>query len=163
MKNLVSKLAVLPLAIASGIAMAGTNLVENGSFENTDAVTDHNGQWQLFDVIPSWTRSTNAKFEIQTNELGIVPAQDGEKHIELDSTANYSISQAIATTAGNQYELSFYYSARVVGNEQTNKAEVFWNGESLAVVNSSTKGWTKYSFTVEADSASSVLSFVYLF
>ncbi|KPM79344.1 MULTISPECIES: DUF642 domain-containing protein [Pseudoalteromonas] len=159
MKSLVTKLAILPLAIASTIAMAGTNLVENGSFENTDTVTDHNGQWQLFDVIPGWTRSTNAKFEIQTNKLGIVPAQDGEQLIELDSTANYSISQAIATTAGNQYEVSFYYSARVTGNEQTNKAEVFWNSESLAVVNSSTKGWTKYSFTVEADSASSVLSF----
>ncbi|WP_462176751.1 DUF642 domain-containing protein [Pseudoalteromonas gelatinilytica] len=159
MKSLVTKLAVLPLAIASGIAMASTNLVENGSFENTDAVTDHNGQWQLFDVIPGWTRSTNAKFEIQTNLLGIVPAQEGEQHIELDSTANYSISQTIATTVGNQYELSFYYSARVTGNEATNNAEVLWNGEPLALVSSSEKGWTKYSFIVEADSASSVLSF----
>ena len=123
MKSLVTKLAILPLAIASTIAMAGTNLVENGSFENTDTVTDHNGQWQLFDVIPGWTRSTNAKFEIQTNKLGIIPAQDGEQLIELDSTANYSISQAIATTAGNQYEVIFYFSARVTGNEQTNKAE----------------------------------------
>lgn len=36
MKKFVTKLAVLPLAIASGIAMSSTNLVENGSFENTD-------------------------------------------------------------------------------------------------------------------------------
>ena len=159
MKSLVTKLAILPLAIASSIATADTNLVENGSFENTATVTDHNGQWQLFDTISNWTRSSNAKFEIQTNKLGIIPAQDGGQYIELDSTANYSISQSIATTAGKKYEVSFYYSARVVGNEATNKAEALWNGESLAVVNSSTKGWTKYSFTVEADSASSVLSF----
>jgi len=68
MKKFVTKLAVLPLAIASGIAMSSTNLVENGSFENTDPVTDHNGEWQLFDQIPGWTRSSNAKFEIQTNK-----------------------------------------------------------------------------------------------
>ncbi|MCF2899841.1 DUF642 domain-containing protein [Pseudoalteromonas sp. OFAV1] len=159
MKKFVTKLAVLPLAIVSGIAMADTNLVENGSFENTDTVTDHNGKWQLFYEIPGWTRSSNARFEIQTNKLGIIPAQDGEQHIELDSRSNYSITQTLATTAGKKYELSFYYSARIVGNEETNKAEVFWNGESLAVVKSSTIGWTKYSFTVEADSASSVLSF----
>ncbi|MEM7389273.1 MAG: hemolysin-type calcium-binding protein, partial [Pseudomonadota bacterium] len=107
MKSLVTKLAILPLAIASTIAMAGTNLVENGSFENTDTVTDHNGQWQLFYEIPGWTRSSNARFEIQTNKLGIVPAQDGEQHIELDSRSNYSITQALATTAGKKYELSF--------------------------------------------------------
>tara|TARA_B100001063_G_scaffold247185_1_gene291074 strand:+ start:29945 stop:31201 length:1257 start_codon:yes stop_codon:yes gene_type:complete len=159
MKNFVTKLAVLPLTIVSGIAMAGTNLVENGSFENTDTVTDHNGQWQLFNEIPGWTRSTHAKFEIQTNKLGIVTAQEGNQYLELDSTANYSISQNITTQPGKQYELTFYYSARKEGNVTTNKAEVFWNGSSLAVVNSSSKDWTKYSFIVEADSTSSVLSF----
>lgn len=158
MKSLVSKLAVLPLAIASGMAMASTNLVENGSFEN-NTVTGHGGQWQLFSNIDNWSRSNNAKFELQTNKLGIVPAQDGNQLLELDSTANYSISQSVATSAGKKYELTFYYSARVEGNATTNAAKVLWNGNELATINSSTKGWTKYSFTVEANDTSSVLSF----
>ncbi|MBU77195.1 DUF642 domain-containing protein [Pseudoalteromonas sp. SYSU M81236] len=159
MKKFVTKLAVLPLAIASGIAMSSTNLVENGSFENTDPVTDHNGEWQLFDQIPGWTRSSNAKFEIQTNKQTSLLAQDGEQRLELDSTENYSISQNVLTQAGKKYELTFYYSARSEGNETTNKAEVFWNGTSIALVNSTTRGWTKYNFTVEATGGTSEIMF----
>ena len=47
------------------------------------------------------------------------------KHIELDSRSNYNIFKR--TTTGKSTG-KLYYSARVVGNEQTNKAEVFGNG-----------------------------------
>ena len=160
MKKLISKFAILPFTIATSIALANTNLVTNGSFENTNAVTANSGQWQLFSDIPHWDRSGYAKFEIQTNKLGLIAAQDGMQYLELDSTSNYGIVQNIATQAGKKYELSFYYSARIVGNNHTNKAEVKWNGNSLAVINSSAKGWTKYTFNVEATNANSVLEFI---
>ena len=98
MKNLFFKLAVLPLAVTSAFSMANTNLIENGSFE-AEVVTDHNGQWQLFNEITGWTRSENAPFEIQTSSLGILKAKEGQKYLELGSTQQYSVSQAVATTA----------------------------------------------------------------
>ena len=157
MKNLFFKLAVLPLAVTSAFAVANTNLVENGSFE-AEVVTDNNAQWQLFDEITGWTRSENAQFEIQTSDLGILEAKDGQNYLELGSTQQYSVSQAVATTAGKMYEISFYYSARVSGDDTASTVEVLWNGESLGVVNAKFKGWTKYSFNVEATGASSEIT-----
>ncbi len=157
MKSLFYKLAVLPLAITSALAVANTNLIENGSFE-AEVVTDHNGQWQLFNEITGWTRSENAPFEIQTSSLGILKAKEGQKYLELGSTQQYSVSQAVATTAGKMYEISFYYSARVSGDDTASTVEVLWNGESLGVVNAKFKGWTKYSFTVEATGTSSEIT-----
>ncbi len=158
MKSLVSKLAVLPLAIASGMVMASTNLVENGSFEN-NTVTARDGKWQLFSEIDNWTRTDNAQFELQTNKLGIIDAKDGYQYLELDSTANYTILQSVPTVVGKKYKLSFDYSARIEGNGTTNIANIMWEGNYLASVNSATKGWSNYSIAVEASNANSVLSF----
>ncbi|MBE0378254.1 DUF642 domain-containing protein [Pseudoalteromonas prydzensis] len=160
MKNSFFKLATLPLIIASGFAAASTNLVTNGSFENTPTVTHHSGQWQLFNNITGWQRSNHAQFEIQTNKLGLITAQHGSQYIELDSTANYSVMQLLDTEVGNSYEISFYYSPRVDGDSTTNKADVYWNGELLANLNATTRGWQKFTFPVKASSTSTELKFV---
>jgi len=157
MKNSVFKLAALPLLLASSFTMASTNLVANGSFEDTAAFS---GSWSLLNELSGWQRSANANFEIQTSALNIVTAQDGSKYIELDSTANYSAFQTLATEEDHNYEVSFYYSARVNGNETTNKAEVYWDGELLDTLNATTKGWTKFTYTVKASSTATELKFV---
>lgn len=157
MKNSFFKLATLPLIIASGFAAASTNLVTNGSFEDT--ATIHNA-WSLLENVPGWQRSANAKFEIQTSRVGIISAQDGNQYIELDSTANYSVMQTLDTEVGNNYEVSFYYSARVEGDATTNKADVYWDGELIASLNATTRGWQKFTFPVKASSTSTELKFV---
>lgn len=157
MKNSLFKLATLPLLIVSGFATASTNLVVNGSFENTAKVY---GTWGLLNQVPGWQRSNNAKFEIQTNKLGLIKAQEGSQYLELDSTANYSVLQTLNTDADHNYEVSFYYSARVNGDANTNKAEVYWNGELLDTLNSTTKGWQKFTYTVKASSAATELKFI---
>ncbi|MBQ4833092.1 DUF642 domain-containing protein [Pseudoalteromonas sp. MMG010] len=149
------KLAALPLLVVSGLATANTNLVENGSFE-TDVVSQ---KWALVDVISGWQRSDNAQAEIQTNSLGIIDAVEGTQYIELDSTENYSIKQTIATQAGKTYSLSFSYSARVADDEDTNAAEVLWNGEVVAELNSSTPGWEQHTVTLTGADDVSVLTF----
>ena len=58
MKNSLFKLATLPLLIASGFAAASTNLVANGSFENTATIS---GTWGLLNQVSGWQRSNNAK------------------------------------------------------------------------------------------------------
>ncbi|MBB1396806.1 DUF642 domain-containing protein [Pseudoalteromonas sp. SG44-8] len=157
MKNSLFKLATLPLLIASGFASASTSLVANGSFENTATIS---GTWGLLNQVSGWQRSNNAKFEIQTNKLGLIKAQDGSQYLELDSTANYSVSQTLNTDVDHNYEVSFYYSARVSGDANTNKAEVYWDGELLDTLNSTTKGWQKFTYTVKASSAATELKFI---
>ncbi|MDP2635256.1 MULTISPECIES: DUF642 domain-containing protein [unclassified Pseudoalteromonas] len=157
MKNSTFKLAALPLLLASSFTMASSNLVVNGSFEDTAQVS---GTWSLFNKVPGWQRSDNAKFEIQTTALNIVPSQDGTQYIELDSTANYSVFQTLETQPQQNYEISFYYSARRDGDETTNKAKVYWDGELLDTLNATSRGWQKFTYTVKANSNSSELKFV---
>jgi len=157
MKKPTFKFAALPLLLASTLTMAGPNLVANGSFEDT---ADFSGSWSLLDDLSGWQRSANAKFEIQTNALNIVAAQHGTKYIELDSTANYSAFQTLVTEEKHSYEVSFYYSARINGNETTNEAEVYWDGQLLDTLNATTKGWKKFTYTVKASSTATELKFV---
>lgn len=150
------KLSLLAIStiFASQIAVAN-NLVVNGSFEQ-DVVSS---KWTLLNSVTGW-QNQGAKFEIQTSRLGIINAQEGSQYIELDSTANYSIFQNIATEAGQSYEVSFYYSARIEGNDKTNKAKVQWNGQTVLDLNSTTRGWQSFNITVTADSDVSELRFV---
>lgn len=157
MKKSTFKIATLSLLVASGIASANTNLVINGSFEESATLT---GTWGLLDTVVGWENNGDAKFEIQTNALNIIPALSGNNYLELDSTANYGISQNVATNELTNYEISFYYSARVVGDLNTNMAEVYWNGQLLDTLNASAVGWTKFTFTVPGAAVSSELKFV---
>lgn len=149
------KLSLLAMStlFATQIAMAD-NLVTNGSFEQ-DVV---NSKWTLLNSVTGW-QNQGAKFEIQTSSLGIINAQDGNQYIELDSTANYSVYQNIATEAGQSYEVSFYYSPRIDGNNKTNKAKVKWNGETVLNLNATSRGWQSFNITVTADSDISELRF----
>ncbi|MDK2598339.1 DUF642 domain-containing protein [Pseudoalteromonas obscura] len=138
---------------ASQTAIAD-NLVTNGSFEQ-DVV---NSKWKLLSTVSGWQRE-GARFEIQTSRLGIITAQDGNQYIELDSTANHSVFQTVATEAGKTYEVSFYYSPRVNGNNQTNKVDVKWNGTTVLNLNAAQRGWQSFTLSVEAVSTSSEIRF----
>lgn len=147
-----------PTAIAALLVSsfaANANLVTNGSFENTQSFSGH---WTLLNQVNGWTNE-GAKFEIQKSSLGIIAAQDGNQYLELDSTANYAISQSIATSAGQDYVLSFYYSPRVKNNDSTNRASVKWDGVEVIALNSSSVGWQKVQVVVKATSNQSTLVF----
>ncbi|KZN55616.1 hypothetical protein N474_14610 [Pseudoalteromonas luteoviolacea CPMOR-2] len=149
------KLSIFAMSMlfASQIANAG-NLVTNGSFEQ-DVV---NSKWTLLNAVTGW-QSEGAKFEIQTSRLGIISAQDGKQYIELDSTANHSVFQSVATKAGKTYEVSFYYSPRVTGHQHTNKVDVKWNGATVLNLNATQRGWQSFTLSVEASSSSSEIRF----
>ena len=149
------KLSLIAMSslFASQFAFAD-NLITNGSFEQ-DVV---NSKWTLLNTVTGW-QNDGARFEIQTSRLGIINAQDGNQYIELDSTANHSVYQNIATQSGKTYEVSFYYSPRVNGNEETNKVDVKWDGVTVLNLNATQRGWQSFSITVEASSESSELRF----
>ncbi|TMO55282.1 DUF642 domain-containing protein [Pseudoalteromonas phenolica] len=149
------KLSLLAMStlFASQIAMAD-NLITNGSFEE-DVI---NARWTLLDEVTGWQRE-GARFEIQTSSLRIIDAQDGNQYIELDTRSNHSVFQNIATEAGKTYEVSFYYSARVHGNTETNKVDVKWNGETVLNLNAAQRGWQSFTLSLEAVSDTSEIRF----
>ncbi|MFC3033380.1 DUF642 domain-containing protein [Pseudoalteromonas fenneropenaei] len=150
-----SLLSITLATLVTATPSLAANLVANGSFEQTPSFSS---TWTLFDTLSGWQRE-GAKFEIQKTSLGIIAAQDGNQYLELDSTANYTAKQTIATTAGKSYVLTFYYSARVVNNTNTNRASVTWNGTEVIALNATTRGWQKVELQVTATSADSELAF----
>ncbi|KZN49208.1 DUF642 domain-containing protein [Pseudoalteromonas luteoviolacea] len=155
MKLLKSSVLLITALTASQSALADNNLINNGSFEQSGNIT---GTWKLFNELPGWQRS-GARFEIQTNRLGLIQPQEGSQYLELDSTSNYSVFQTIATEAGKRYTISFYYSPRVTSNGQTNQATVSWDGQVVANLNGTSRGWQHITVTVTANTAQSTLTF----
>ncbi|TMN32616.1 DUF642 domain-containing protein, partial [Pseudoalteromonas sp. S2755] len=140
-KILANAMFIIPFSVLSS-----ENLVSNGSFENHSVLT---GTWALLDEIEGWS-TEGAKLEIQKTTINFIDSQSGDSHIELDSTGNYSIYQNIPTVIGKRYKVSFYYSARVVADNSTNRARASFGDTTLTTMNATTLGWKKYEYSVIA-------------
>ena len=127
---------------------APTNLVINGGFENNPLATARRTRVGL----QGWT-NTAGPIDVFRNVPGFTAAE-GSSIIELDSTtAKDRIEQAVATTAGRSYRLSFQHSPRPGVSNPSNKFDVFWNNTKLVTVNRSGSGlsapsWQTATFTV---------------
>jgi hypothetical protein len=108
-------------------ASAHANLIINGSFE---ADAQAAGTWNIYPNLTGWRGGANG-IELRNNVAG--SAYDGNNFIELDTTANSSATQKIATALGTVYNLSFAYSPRVGVASSSNGIEVFWDGFSKGV------------------------------
>ena len=122
------------------------NLVANGNFATGD-FTD----WTLGG---NYTNANGAEILIETN------AQGGSTYAAtLDSSgSDGTLSQTIATTAGQTYTVSFWLEMQDGG---ANNFSALWNGQTVLsltnVVNSF--GYTEYTYTVTATSSTSTLEF----
>ena len=118
--------AVAATAPATPVKTAGViELVVNGSFE---ATTQNAGSWNIYSNLTGWTGGT-AGIELRNNVAGA--AFQGNNYVELDTTANSSLTQNIATNSNQAYTLSFAYSPRTGVAATSNGIEVLWNGNSV--------------------------------
>ncbi len=136
-----------------------------------------NGQWELLNTIPGWSKGDNVPFEVQVGDIGGLKPQDGNVKIELDGDRNgnssvpggappdpvhshATIEQTVNTAAGQNYELNFYYAARPDAGAGSSGLEVLWNGQVVYTIDPDTStGWQQISLAVTATSTSSVLAF----
>lgn len=90
-------------------AFAATNLVTDGSFESASLTA---GNYALYggNSLAGWTALPGDLIEVRDALVG--SAKDGNNFVELDSTHNSSMLTTLATTAGQTYSLSFWYSGR---------------------------------------------------
>ena len=81
---------------------------------------------------------------------------EGASNIEVDSTnRNDRIEQVVSTVAGRSYRLSFVQSPRPSVSSNSNRFDVFWNGNKLGTFNRSgvglaTPSWQVTTYTVVA-------------
>lgn len=111
-------------------ALAGPTLLVNGSFE-ADAVLPM-GTWNVFTNLSGWQGDPSPSSGIELRRQNAGTAQDGEYFVELDTWHNSWMQQQVATTAGQHYTLSWWYSPRAGVGAASNPVEVYWNNALVA-------------------------------
>ena len=125
---------------------SGSNLVANGNFA-TDNFTD----WTIGGNYTSTTYGP--EIFIDTDAEGGSTYAAGMGSVSSDGT----LSQTIATTAGDTYTLSFWLQNEELG---TNDFKAIWNGQTLlSLTNAAASGYTEYTYTVTATGSTTTLEF----
>ena len=126
-------------------ASSGANLVTNGSFET--------------DSFSGWTVGGNSGASAYGPQLFVdKTAESGTYAAGLGSMgSDGTLSQTIATTAGQTYTLSFWLQNEAAG---ANDFKATWNGQTLLSLTNATKaGYTQYTYNVTAAAPTSTLQF----
>jgi hypothetical protein len=156
------KASILALMLGTGGAGAGVvsanpNLLANGSFEST---VQASGTWNIYQNVNGWT---GGAFGVEVRNHVAGGAFDGSNYVELDTTQNSQIQQAVSTTVGDSYLLSFAYAPREGVASTSNGIEVLWNGVSAGVFTANGAGsgnlWSTNSMLLSGLSGTSTLLF----
>ncbi len=169
---------------------SGSNLLVNGDFEQP--VVTNSAKWDIFPSGTSglgwtvaWANPTNfgnkvpptpALQELHRGVNGWLP-QHGDQYAELDTDwdgpsgplngepALVKISQTVATTPGQKYLVTFYFSPRPGTGAADNHLKLRWNNGDVSPDLSgdgsslSQTAWTQYSYEVTG-TGSDTLEFV---
>lgn len=145
---------------------AHANLITNGDFETVDHSLGtangiyldelDNGEWDVYDAIPSWYTYSGNGIEVQNST--IVAAYSPENYVELDSespNSNSGMVQYVNMTEG-WYDLSFYYRPRTdtVGDNGISVLFMNQGNEVLSAdgISSQMTDWTQFSVSIYAPS-----------
>lgn len=142
-----------------------TELVKDGGFEKpilSGGFTEYNaGQ-----TFGKWT-VTNGSIDLVTTSYWM-PAQ-GAQSVDLDGSNAGTISQNLSTIPGTNYSLSFALAGNPVCGSQVVQMQVVWGSIVVATLSFDTTGhsttsmgWKHHTYTVQATSATTSLSFVSL-
>ncbi len=162
MKKVLVALFALVLVIATAIpASADDNLVTNGGFESPVL---GNGTWTIYfpgSNSTGWSTGDQG-IEIQNHVAGT--PNGGQQLCELDPNHPTFIYQDLATEAGQEYTLSFYYSGRQGIGPDDNYLKVTWGGTEVFTTTEDGRGkgdtdWKSYSTTVKGTGTSTRLEF----
>jgi hypothetical protein len=114
-------LAMAMLVLAAGHASAG-NLIINWNFSDPNAASPPNdGSVYKFvnagdPSLTGWTvTSGSVETDVTTPTFGSPTASGNPQNLDLDGNSAGTIAQLFATTVGQTYSLSFYYSDNPYG------------------------------------------------
>ena len=148
---------------------AYASLLTNGSFESGPFVDDGN-KTMTFTAVPGsitdWTVVGSHVSWIDTGNPWGLSAQDGDRFLDLTGYTTGApfggVTQTVATTAGQQYDLSFYlgsYTQRWGGPPVSILATVDGTSQTFTVTTtSSVSTWTPFTLHFTASSASTTVT-----
>jgi choice-of-anchor C domain-containing protein len=155
-----------PSSIATPVASGSpANLVQNGSFESpsiwqTNSLVEYDAGST---AMPGWTVGGNSIDLVGENYWD---AEDGDQSVDLSGAAPGSVSQAVATTAGANYTLSWYMAGNTNCGQSIKTMNVYWDGTLVdsptfndSGDSNTSMGWVQLQLNVQAAGSSSVLEF----
>lgn len=159
-------LTAAALAAFAGPAMAGTNLIVNGSFEESNL--NPGSGWIPMNggntAIVGWTT-----WGVGIDYMGtIVAASDGSRSIDLNNTSSGGgVEQAFTTIAGWIYTVEFDLSANMYGGPTPKVMEVSAAGQSqqfefdyvAAGATAADPAWERVSWSFVGNGSSATLRF----
>ncbi len=173
---------LLTPATASAIPTTPANLILNPSFETTNEAIPSVGYLVVdagASTVPDWTVVTPASYtgagnppdgsvDVTSSSYNNWGCEDGNNCIDLAGTteAPGGVSQSVTTTPGEEYSLSFWYSAN--GDEApgvTHTLDVYLDGSPTAidtvqpVSNGAPLTWTQSTVNFFATSTTSTVEF----
>jgi hypothetical protein len=155
--------------VALVVAQAHANLLTNGSFELGTLVNDGNHA-QTFSAGPTnitgWTAVGRQVTWIDAGNPFLLTAQDGDRFLDLTAYITGApfggVTQNVATTTGQEYELSFYlgsYTQRWGGPPVSILASAGGASQTFTVSTTSTAStWTPFSLSFTATSANTAIT-----
>jgi len=153
------------LAIVAGFAAnpahASVNLLSNGSFEDP-LVSGGFNTINTGGTMGAWT-VTDASIDHIGNYW---QAEDGNQSVDLSGNAPGTIAQTVSTTAGQQYELSFWMAGNTDGGATVKSLAALINGNTLANTTFDTTGkshgdmgWVEYTYDFVSTGGPTTVSF----
>lgn len=145
---------ILP-ALTFAAPVTPINLLINGSFEADVQAT---GTFSNPAMLTGWTGGPHG-IELRDNVAG--SAYDGKNFIELESTANSSMSQSFSTTIGQTYLLSFFYEQRPdnLGAASDGMSWSAGNMSDVAFGQDTISSWTQVNSSFVATGLTTTLTF----
>ena len=142
-----------------------TELVKDGGFEKP-ALSGGFNEYNAGQTFGKWT-VTNGSIDLVTASYWM-PAQ-GVQSVDLDGSNAGTVSQNLSTTSGTSYSLSFALAGNPVCGPQVVQMQVVWGSIVVDTLSfdttghsTSSMGWKHHTYTVQATSATTSLSFVSL-
>jgi hypothetical protein len=131
----------------------GTSKAITDTLSSNAALTNGNFATGTFSGWTLGSNDTSGQIFIDTNAEGGSTYAAGMGSTGSDGT----LSQTVATTAGQTYTLSFWLQNEASGG---NDFTATWNGQALlSLTNAAQSGYTQYTYTVTAAGSSSTLEF----
>ena len=164
MKTVIATGAVLGALLIPAVGLAAESILRNGSFESYGGAGFNSNIGAGLD---GWTIGAHGGIDIVFS-TGIEPyywqAADGNVSLSLNYFGPENVSQAVTTTLGMPYQLSFFMAAEVYGGPSTRTMDVLWNGLTIGTPSfeytgqgPTSMGWVQYSYTVQGTGSDTLM------
>jgi choice-of-anchor C domain-containing protein len=152
--------AVTARSAARVAAAATANLITNGNFESPATGFAEFGAGDT--SMPGWTVEAGTVDLVQSDWI----AQDGSQSLDLAGSNPGSVQQAVSTTAGRAYALTWWLAGNTNCGNTIKTLQVSWNGKVITSPvfdttghSNASMGWTQQEIYVTAAGTSSTVRF----